>query len=298
MIAPFKRLHNAYFDVDISPEMGGAIVNVNHQGIPILRPWNGEATVRKTASYPLVPFSNRIAEGQFSFEGKSYQLLKNFGDHPHTIHGVGWERVWDYAECSETEALLSLVHKPHISEDLEAYDWPFAFKVTQRITLCDHVLRVEMCFTNCAEGNAPVGLGWHPFFPRNNGVQLTTVVDKVWLNDARMLPVSQVAVPEDWDFSKTKQVGYIGSDNCYSGWQGKAILAWPDAGRRVTLAASSNMTHLVFFTPPAPADFIAVEPVTNANDAINKDDPELHGMHILGPNESLTVFMELQVEQE
>lgn len=298
MTAPFKRLHNANFEVEISPEMGGSIVNVSHQGFSILRPWNGEATVRKTASYPLVPFSNRIAEGRFSFEGKSYQLVKNFGDHPHTIHGVGWERAWDYSQCSETEALLSLVHIPQISDDQTTYDWPFAFKVTEQITLSEHTLRVTMCFTNLAECNAPVGLGWHPFFPRNNGVNLTTHVEKVWLNDARMLPASLEPVPEIWDFSKSKKVDYVGSDNCYSGWQGKAIIEWPDEGRRVTLTASPNMTHLVFFTPPSPADFIAVEPVTNANDALNKENPKLHGMHILAPNESLTVFMELQVEKK
>ena len=38
------------------------------------------------ASFPLVPYANRIAQGRFAFDGADHQLPRNFGDHPHSIH--------------------------------------------------------------------------------------------------------------------------------------------------------------------------------------------------------------------
>ena len=78
----------------VAPDIGGSIVRLRYGAAQVLRPMSKEALsagqVREAASYPLVPFSNRIAQARFSVDGKPYVLRRNFGDHPHAIHGCGW----------------------------------------------------------------------------------------------------------------------------------------------------------------------------------------------------------------
>src|SRR5262245_22837569 len=81
---------------EIAPDVGGAIARFVFGDVDVLRPVSEEArttgNVRGYACYPLVPYSNRIANGQLDWAGRSYTLARNFGDHPHSIHGVGWQR--------------------------------------------------------------------------------------------------------------------------------------------------------------------------------------------------------------
>jgi len=68
----------------LAPEIGGSIVGWTIGPNHVLRPPLVDALVqgsaRGMAAYPLVPYSNRIDHGRFSFAGRSYQLARNFGD--------------------------------------------------------------------------------------------------------------------------------------------------------------------------------------------------------------------------
>ncbi len=90
--------------VVLAPETGGSIVGWTVGPHHVLRPALVDqlvhGAVRGMAAYPLIPFSNRIANGRFTFAGRTYQLARNFGDEPHAIHGVGWTSVWNVAAVS------------------------------------------------------------------------------------------------------------------------------------------------------------------------------------------------------
>ena len=98
----------------LAPEIGGAIVGWRLGAVPLMRLPAPDAiiagNVRGLACFPLVPFSNRIANGRFNWEDAPYTLDRNFGDHPHTIHGVGWKRAWEVAEAGASFATLTLRH--------------------------------------------------------------------------------------------------------------------------------------------------------------------------------------------
>ncbi len=90
-----------------------------------------DGLVRQTSSYPLIPYSNRIAQGRFSFEGVEHQLALNFGDHPHSIHGNAWQKPWQVAEVERcTHCRLSFLHRP-VGDD--ARGWPFAYRAEQML---------------------------------------------------------------------------------------------------------------------------------------------------------------------
>ena len=74
-------------------------------------------------------------------------------------------------------------------------------------------------------------------------------------------------------------VGDVALDNCFEGWDGTAVLTWPD--RRLTIEADSTFRHAVVYTPLGES-FFCVEPVSHMNDAINHS-----GMRVLDPGETL-----------
>ena len=91
---------------------------------------------------------------------RDYQLEPNFGDHPHTIHGVGWQRAWVVEEVGPRSVTLSLEHRPDPS-------WPFAFSAEIGYSLSDAALTVTIQMTNRHTGR---GTGRHrPASPLSQG---------------------------------------------------------------------------------------------------------------------------------
>jgi aldose 1-epimerase len=157
----------------LAPEFGGAIVGWMRGNAALLRRSVPDAivagNVRGLGCFPLVPFSNRIAQGRFRWEGVEYQLDRNFGDHPHTIHGVGWKRAWEVASAGATSATLTLRHD---AVGDQARRWPFAFAAAQRFTLSADALHVATVLRNLHSSPAPAGMGLHPYLPRAGGATL------------------------------------------------------------------------------------------------------------------------------
>ena len=107
-----------------------------------------------SACFPLVPYSNRIRDGRFSFQGKDYRLLPNFAPSPHTIHGHGWKLPWQVASRRGSEVSLQYRH--------DGSDWPAPYLAEQRFALAEGSLTVEIAVTNEGSTPMPAGLGLHP----------------------------------------------------------------------------------------------------------------------------------------
>ncbi|MGL6070244.1 aldose 1-epimerase [Craterilacuibacter sp.] len=290
-------LRQAGIEADLAPALGGGLAGMRIDGVPVLRPWNGDETVRRMASYPLVPYSNRIARGRFDFGGKAQALRLNFGDHPHPLHGLGWQREWTLEQTSDASAVMRLAHRP---EQNEAEDWPWAFDATQTFSLTGSSLTVTLAYHNLADTIVPVGLGWHPFFPRTLNGQDATLefsADGVWMMDEQALPASLDAIPAKWNYQQARPLGQPGLDNCFAMWHGEARIAWPGSGMAIRMSASEELGHLVVFTPASPADFFAVEPVSHANNAINMSKPAIHGIKEIAAGATLEVTMRLTIER-
>ena len=83
----------------LSPGLGGAIRDFSFVGggghIPLLRPARaGADAVLDMASFPLVPFVNRIRGGRFSFRGRDVVLAPNMTGDFSPLHGQGWLGAW------------------------------------------------------------------------------------------------------------------------------------------------------------------------------------------------------------
>ena len=171
---------------DLIPALGGSIASWTVNGQGMMRSASAFSIATNDpfgmASFPLVPYSNRIGDGSFEWSGKRYALARNFPPEPHAIHGVGFEQPWRVAARDADSASLVLHHRPGAS-------WPFAFEAQQRIKLGDGSLAIEMMARNLADRAAPLAFGHHPYFPRG-GALLKFRARGVWLVGDDGLPSS------------------------------------------------------------------------------------------------------------
>lgn len=285
MAQELVQLAHAAFELDLCPPLGGTITGFRHRGRDLMRPAGAgflEAGNPGEAScFPLVPFSNRIADASFSFRGETYELPKNFPPEPHAIHGQGWQHPWTVAETSACRAELTFRHT--------VPGTPLDYRARQILELDDHGLRVTIDLTNVGARPMPAGIGLHPYFVRTADVTLTARLDHVWPADERKIPKERVPLPAHWDFSKTLRVGALAMDNCFGGWDGRAEIRWPETGLSLTIEADPGLGHLVIYIPPG-EDFFSVEPVSNANDGFNlmARGVDGTGVRILDPGETLS----------
>lgn len=261
-------------------DLGGSIAGLWHRGTPILRSTEPGALAgaRQSGCYPLVPYSNRLAYQRFHWQGRDHTTAPNFDDNPHSVHGVGWLRAWEVVAHHETDAVLRYSHAP------DAH-WPFAFEAQQSFALTPHALAVTLSVTNTADIAQPVGLGWHPYFPKRERSHLHMDVSDRWDSDETQLPVRKLAQAGiDGD------VAGLRLDNCFDGWRGPALIR----DERFALQLRSNLTHLVVYTPADKAYF-CVEPVSHVSDAIHGNDPAALGLRTLQPGETFDASMTLDL---
>src|SRR6185437_2753360 len=157
-------LRRGLHSVVVAPDHGASIVGWSHAGRPILRPVRPEAAVsgdpQAMGCFPLVPYCNRIANGRFAWAGREHQLDLNFGDHPHSIHGIGWQRPWTVEQVDAAGTTLSFRHN---AAGDAVRSWPFSFDAWLTYRLTAGGLTVTLSATNRHDGSAPLGLGLHPY---------------------------------------------------------------------------------------------------------------------------------------
>ena len=251
----------------VAPESGGAIMGWSRGGRDVLHRGGPGA-----ACFPLVPYANRIALRRFAWNGETYELAPNFGDHPHAIHGVGWKSHWTIESHAEDHAILSLTHDPSIH-------WPFAFAARLTYRFDPLGLTIEMEAANQHVGPAPMGLGVHPYFPRTPDAAIAFRADGVFFNDRTALPVRHGPVPPAWSHAAGRAVDREPLDNCFTGWDGVVTIP----GLRIE--AAPVFGDLQVYTP-VDKKFFCVEPVSHVPDAINRTCPEGQAMTILAPGET------------
>ena len=270
---------------DIRPDLGACVAGLWWGDVPVLRSTAGPSlsSARLAGSYPLVPFSNRVAQAQLVWAGTSHPLVQNNAAEPHAIHGVGWQRPWQVLDASDQFALLSYQHKADAA-------WPFAFETSQAFRLGEGGLEVTLSMTNQSSGPAPAGLGWHPYFVKRASSQLHFAASGRWDMGVDKLPTQRVP-----SAGLATDCATLDVDHCFEGWMGDALLS--DDCLRIRVA--SSLERLVVFTN-ATRDFVAIEPVSHVNNAVNlmttgRFTTDELGLRVLQPGESMSALMSIHV---
>jgi len=295
MVAPdadgLLTLSTGPLKLALSPAIGGSIARFeysdNGPAVPILRRClSAPAHVLETASFPLVPYVNRIRGGQFNFRGRTVRQTPNMAGDPSPLHGQGWLNPWRVVAASHTEATLEYDH--------QAGEWPWAYVAQQQFTLDELGVDIVMTCRNLAEEPMPCGLGQHPYFSCSGDTRLQTGVDHVWTIDEQVLPIERVAATGRFDLSDRAVCG-LGLDHGFGGWSGSARIrdaAWP-----FDLTMSSPDAAFFQLYSPEQGRIFVIEPVTHANAALNEPEDQWAelGMRILAPGEQMTLTTRLRL---
>jgi aldose 1-epimerase len=284
-------LSTGRLELTLNPSIGGSISALEwidgDRRVPVLRKCNScSENVLEAASFPLVPYVNRIRGGRFAFRGREVVLAPNMAGDPSPLHGQGWLASWKVDTASASEAELSFHH--------QAGEWPWEYYSHQHFELEEDRLSVRLTCRNLSDGPMPCGLGQHPYFNCGPETRLDTSVSHVWTIDEQVLPVEKVPAAGRFDLHDRLVCGQD-LDHGFGGWGGTARMTDPDWPFDVEL--TSPDAHFFQLYSPASGGIFVAEPVSHANAALNAPEElwEELGMKVLQPGDQITLDMRLDV---
>ena len=264
----------------VDPDCGGSIRALRWRGHDIFRPQMRTGVIG-SGCFALVPFCNRIAASRFRFAGRTVSLASNHpddADEP-VLHGFGWVNPWSVEDAGPASVRLGL--------DFPAGAWPWRFRTEQEISLDHSGITMGLTVTNLAEEAMPAGLGFHPFFPRDQATIYHGLHRAEFSQDQTLVTASQ---PSDWWHGAP--VGSRIVDTAYAGRTGPLSIVWPPRGLGVVVTPSRGLgcTHVYV---PSNADFFCVEPVSHLPNALNSEAGSWP-MKVLAPGEAWTERIHLR----
>jgi len=297
-----ETIANERLTLEVLPSLGASVLNLRAaSGRPVLRAVDPDTveTSSQTASFTLLPYSNRIADARFPFAGREVQLRPTTKDGL-AQHGDVRNRRWEVTRVSDTHLSCDFDSRVFSSQHCGDMNWPWAFTARVEYRLHGPHLDTTVSLTNADTSTMPAGLGLHPYFTRHqDGVDPHLGFDAAltYDTDERSLPTGGARpVQAGEDFRTPQPIGARPLDRVYTAWDGIARLSW--GTRALTLTADNVYSHLVVFT--APDGSLALEPVSHATDAFNLAARGVDGtdMRTLEPGQTLAGTARLTLEGE
>ena len=269
--------------VVVDPNCGGAVREFS---------WRGQSIFRATAAasgdnpfdqacFPMVPFCNRIANGEFEFAGRVVHLPRNWDGDAHTIHGEGWRRPWSVVETSDRNVHLAFLGG--------GANWPWPYRAEQRFEVDAKGLSIELSAVNVGREVMPLMLGLHPYFSTDRRSGFRAHLPRYWQMDDSTIPTMEVDTPPHWGFESPLAEGLPIVDHCFSGWNGMATLFRSDCVVGVR-ATGCPWLHLY---RPLNYEFLCIEPQSSATGALNRGGAEVK---TLRPGERSAISLRVAVE--
>lgn len=260
----------------------------------------------------LFPFPNRIRDGRFAWEGKTYSLPANDPAKKNAIHGFATGRAWRVVDLGADAGSAWITGEFHGCLDAPETltQWPADYRLRVTYRLFDRVLRVEADADNSDTKALPFGVGYHPYFsltPFGGPQAIVTVgASKRW-ELADNLPTGKLLdLDELHDLRHGQSYSALQLDDVMTGLHAFAydqqdhlgltgVIQHPAGTAMLTLWTSATFRELVLFTPPH-REAICLEPYTCTTDAINLSARGIEsGLQILQPGEHWRGSIEMQV---
>jgi aldose 1-epimerase len=278
-------------EAQLLPAAGGSISRFDRvagsRRQPLLRGTDDDrAGPLDAACFPLIPYCNRIRGGEFTFDRETVRLTPNMPPDPSPLHGQAWLAPWQLEAVSDASAVMRFTH--------EAGEWPWRYEARQTIALDPTGLSVELTCRNLSDRPMPCGLGLHPYYRCDAETRLDTEVATVWTVDENVLPLERIAAEGRYDLRRRLICGQD-LDNGFGGWSGTATFDWPQEEAMLRLSSPDCRYFQVY--SPSGGGLIAVEPVQNANAALNAPQTEWQelGIEILRPGEERRMSARFEV---
>ena len=271
--------------------LGASLRGLSREGLPVVTGYRGAVNKQGGQGDVLIPFPGRVAGGRYRWDGTDYQLPITDKEGPNAIHGFVRKVDWSIDSRSAGGVTFALRFA-----GAEGYPFPLQLRVTYGLGAAG--LSVDASITNAGVKDAPVAMGFHPYFTVGsaivNGDMLTLPFSDV-LEFERLIPTGKVfdVTAAGLDFREKRAIAQTVFNHCFCAptrdADGLARVRLDGAGRSCTVWMSGAFDYCVVYTgdtlPPAlRRTSIAIEPMTSGSDALNHPD---WGLHRLRPGATL-----------
>ena len=287
--------------VVILPEIGATLVGLEliceNKLIQLIH-LPGVKPIDKNDLYPsalLAPWVNRVRNGNYSFEGRNYQLPINEPNLGNAIHGFLARKKFEILEktCNQEFAEVSFIHK--YQGGFPGYPFPFIFTMTYRLS-SKGLLAVNFTCKNTGETNMPFACGWHPYFKISDAeikhLEITFSPTLKYISDAQMIPMAEEIV----SFPMPVRFSEMTLDNVFKlESQTIHLTELTDNETKISLFLKQNSEDFPFLVVFAPSseNCVAIEPMTGNTDAFNTGD----GLKVLSPNDDFNSLVEIWIDK-
>lgn len=230
----------------------------------------------------MTPWPNRIENGAYEFEGKKYQLEIRDGM-GNALHGLV-----DEQSAEVLEHRIGLVKLRNFVESFEGY--PASLVIDSVFELSATELTVSYTVTNQGLGNAPVGIGAHPYFPYTDSTKIQINAKKAAVHGDNMIPIGEVSSSElglgpgvsvsVTDLKLDTQFALLGDPVATVTNEDFAYDIWQQDANWLMVYNST-----VFPWATGPGNAIAIEPQTCPADVYNTGE----GLRVLASGESTSM---------
>ena len=260
----------------------------------------------KGGIYPLMPYSNRIANARVLVNGETVALLPHPDAAPHSLHGNAHALAWQLESCAQASASMTLD-----AQSSPAWPWRYRGRIDIALTPSELSMRIEI--RNVDARSIPAGVGLHPYFRHRSDARLGYRASAFWPTTPEFLPLTPRAPLVDEMHAPARPLPEGGLTRYVSGWDGRLNLDLPGAspsipqGERVQvhdsrlyrlhIQADPVFDHLVVHRPDNLA-YLCIEPVSHVADGFNLSarGVEGTGARMLAPGESLAGTVRFSLE--
>ena len=273
----------------ILPGCGGTLIQLfEHIRLP------GSGPIHQNAYHPsalLAPWVNRVRNGNYSFQGRNYQLPITEPALGNAIHGFLARKPFEIIEKKVIDNQAKLVLQHSYTGDYPGFPFPFDFQLTYELHTNGHFF-IRFGIKNTGKHLMPFAIGWHPYFTFPDAdlsdLEISFSPQSKFLSDSQMIPLREEPV----EYTKPVNLAKESLDN---------VFRLREAEYHTT-TLTNKRTHASLYIKQHVADFpflvvyapeneacIAIEPMTANTDAFNT----LDGLKSLGPNERFYSTVEI-----
>ena len=262
---------------DFSLSEGGRLQQLSYKNQLIIADLEHKTYAESFASSILFPFANRIQHGNYSHNGKNYQLDCNENGAQNAIHGLVYNKefklVNQYQNQKESILILNF-------EDVNPPNgFPFPYSIQLTYTLQNTALYVAVQIVNKGTESFPFTIGWHPYFVNQNMAKTLLEFDslkKILFNHEQItIGLAHSFAPKPFPLNTP----YI--DDCFVLYNPNIKLQTDNY--KLNINGSSDTKYLQLYAPPN-ENRIAIEPMTGISDSFNHK----KGLKTLAANQAYT----------
>lgn len=279
-VAPSGEQHEISYGAHraVAVSVGGGLRSYAVDGRAVLDGYAADAMADGARAQTLVPWPNRVRDGQWEWDGQQRQLALTEPEQHNAIHGLVRWQPWSLLDRDASGVRLGCTSYPQ-----PGFPWPFS--VVNDIRLSDRGVAQTTTVTNLGTTPMPFAAGSHPYITAGTPTVDSAVLHlpaRTWLPTGdQQIPTGREPVAgTPYDFRDPKPVGDVQIDYTYTDLERDADgifrlrLADPDGGTAVTFWVGPEFPYVEIFTGDALPDAgrrrqgLGVEPMTGPPNAL------------------------------